>query len=254
MKLTVVLALVLTLVLSACSLPGMPAATATLPHLPPVATKAAPLNTLPPMATFTKAASNTPEIAIATKAPGGGPTPAATLAPPTATASVPTQPPATNVPTVAPTKAPTKAPTQVPPTAAASAKEGKIYMIAIGDNGVSGKKIGCGDSAVGVIVTLSNPSAPLRSVLEKLLAVQSQNYGQSGLYNALFRSDLQLQSVTIKNGVADIYLTGSLTLGGVCDNPRVQAQFEETALQFSTVNKVNVYINNKNLLDLLSLK
>ena len=127
-------------------------------------------------------------------------------------------------------------------------------MIAVGDNGAAGKKIGCDDSVVGVTVPLGDPAAPLRSVLEKLLAVQSQNYGQSGLFNALFRSDLQLKSVTISNGVADIYLTGSLTLGGVCDNPRVQAQFEETARQFSTVNQVNVYINNKNLLDLLSLK
>jgi hypothetical protein len=127
-------------------------------------------------------------------------------------------------------------------------------MIAIGDNGVSGKKIGCGDSVIGVIVPLGDPAAPLRSVLEKLLGGESQYYGQSGLYNALFRSDLVLKLVTIKDGVADIYLTGSLTLGGVCDNPRVQAQFEETALQFSTVNKVNVYINNVNLLDLLSMK
>lgn len=127
-------------------------------------------------------------------------------------------------------------------------------MIAIGDNGVSGKKIGCGDSLVGVTVPLSDPAAPLRSVVEKLLSVRTQYYGQSGLYNALFRSDLLLKSVTIKDGAADINLTGSLTLGGVCDNPRVQAQLEELALQFSTVKKVNVLINGKNLLDLLSLK
>jgi hypothetical protein len=129
-----------------------------------------------------------------------------------------------------------------------------IFMIAVGDNGVSGKKIGCDDSVVGVVVSLGDPAAPLRSVLEKLLGVKSQNYGESGLYNALFRSDLQLASVNIKDGVANIYLTGSLTLGGVCDNPRVWAQFEETARQFSTVNQVNVYINDKNLRDLLSLK
>jgi len=247
MKPVVALTLILTLVLSGCSLPGLPTPTATLPRFPPVATKVAPLNTLPPMPTFTKAAINTPPILTATKPVGTIP-PEATKAPPTATATVaaPTQPPATKIPT--------KAPTQAPPTTAPSVKEGKIFMIAIGDNGVSGKKIGCDDSAIGVIVPLGDPAAPLRSVLEKLLGVQSQYYGQSGLYNALFRSDLQLESVTIKDGVADIYLTGSLTLGGVCDNPRVQAQFEETALQFSTVKKVNVYINNKNLLDLLSLK
>ncbi len=253
MKSLLVLALVLTLVLSGCSLPGLPSPTATLPQFPPVAsTQAAPLNTLPPMATFTKAAVNTPPILTATNAPDSTKPPAPTLPAPTATVPTPapTQPPATTVPT----KVPTQAPTQVPPTSVPNAQEAKIFMIAVGDNGDAGNKIGCGDSVVGVIVTLSDPAAPLRSVLEKLLAVKSQYYGQSGLYNALFRSDLQLKSVTIKNGVADIYLTGSLTLGGVCDNPRVQAQFEETARQFSTVNQVNVYINNKNLLDLLSLK
>ena len=252
MKPAVVLALILTLVLSGCSLPGFPSPTPTLPRLPPVATKIAPLDTLPPMPTFTKAADNTPSLP-ATSAPtatatAAAPTATAVIVLPTvtATAAAPTQPAATQVPTLAPTS--------VPPTSAPSAKEGKIFMIAVGDNGASGQKIGCGDSAVGVGVPLGDPAAPLRSVLEKLLAVRTQYYGQSGLYNTLFRSDLQLKSVTIKDGAADIHLTGSLTLGGVCDNPRVQAQFEETALQFSTVNKVNVYINNKNLLDLLSLK
>lgn len=246
MKPAVVLALILTLVLSGCSLPGMSSPTATLPRFPPAATKV-PVLTLPPLPTFTKAPTNTPPILIATKAPLPTKPPEATKSLPTvaATLPAPTQPPATKAPTKAATQAPTSAP---------SSKEAMIFMIAIGDNGAAGKKIGCDDSAVGVIVALDDPAAPLRSVMEQLLGVQSQYYGESGLYNTLFRSDLQLKSVTIKDGAADIYLTGSLTLGGVCDNPRVKAQFEETALQFSTVSRVNVYINNKNLLDLLSLK
>ena len=251
MKAAVVLALIFTLVLSGCSLPGLPSPTAEPPVLPPVAASTL---TLPPLPTFTKAAVNTPPILTATKEAQPTQPPVATQVQPTDTAPPPTQPPATQVPSKVPTLVPTQAPTQAPPTSAPSANEGKIFMIAVGDNGAAGKKIGCDDSVVGVNVPLGDPAAPLRSVVEKLLGVQSQYYGQSGLYNALFRSDLQLSSVTLKDGVADIYLTGSLTLGGVCDNPRVQAQFEETALQFSTVNQVNVYINNKNLLDLLSLK
>jgi hypothetical protein len=38
------------------------------------------------------------------------------------------------------------------------------------------------------------------------------------------------------------------------DSPRIKAQLEETALQFSTVTKVSVYINDKSLEDVLSLK
>lgn len=255
MKRVVVLAmlLVLALTLTGCKLPGAPEPTPTLPPLPPAVTKV-PLNTLPPLPTFTKPATQ-PQVVTATQ-PATQPTqPAApTLAPtagtaPTATKPAPTQP--------APTKAaPTQAAaTQVPPSAtASSSKENKIFLIAINDNGVSGKKIGCGDSVVAVVTQVADPAAPLRGTLDNLLAVHSQFYGQSGLYNALFRSDLKLKSVTIKNEVAEIQLTGSLTLGGVCDSPRVQAQLEETALQFATVKSVNITINGKRLQDLLSGK
>jgi hypothetical protein len=41
-------------------------------------------------------------------------------------------------------------------------------------------------------------------------------------------------------------------LGGVCDSPRVQAQLEEIALQFSTVNSVAVFINGEPLDQVLS--
>jgi hypothetical protein len=54
--------------------------------------------------------------------------------------------------------------------------------------------------------------------------------------------------------VATVHLTGKLTLGGECDDPRVQAELEETALQFSTVKKVSFYVNNVALSKLLSGK
>jgi hypothetical protein len=43
-------------------------------------------------------------------------------------------------------------------------------------------------------------------------------------------------------------------LGGVCDNPRVEAQIEETALQFATVSEVAVFVNGKPLEEIISLK
>ena len=49
-------------------------------------------------------------------------------------------------------------------------------------------------------------------------------------------------------------LNGTLQLGGVCDNPRVKAQLEQTALQFPTVKSVKYYINDKTLDEALSLK
>ncbi len=58
--------------------------------------------------------------------------------------------------------------------------------------------------------------APLSTALEQLLAINERTYGQSGLYNALYRSDLALQGVDIENGTAQIALTGNLQIGGAC--------------------------------------
>jgi hypothetical protein len=45
-----------------------------------------------------------------------------------------------------------------------------------------------------------------------------------------------------------------MMLGGECDNPRVQAQIENTVLQFSTVTSADIFLNGKTLAEALSLK
>ena len=127
-----------------------------------------------------------------------------------------------------------------------------IYLIAVDDNGRSGPKIGCNDSVIPVTVDLPPTTAPLTAALERLLALDDQFYGQSGLYNALYQSDLQVEQVTVENGRATIRLTGQLRLGGTCDSPRVDAQIKQTALQFSSVNQVAVFLNGRPLHDVLS--
>ena len=127
-----------------------------------------------------------------------------------------------------------------------------IYLIAVGDDGQSGKEIGCDDSVVPVEVAIEPTIAPLTAALNELLAIESREYGQSGLYNALYRSDLTLQDVTIQNRQAIIRLSGRLMLGGVCDEPRVRAQLRETALQYATVDRVSIYVNGRPLDELLT--
>jgi hypothetical protein len=90
--------------------------------------------------------------------------------------------------------------------------------------------------------------------LEKLFAAKQQLYGESGYYNALYQSDLQVAKVTIEQGKAIIHLTGTIMLGGACDAPRVEAQIEQTALQFSTVSEVAVFVNDAPLEEVLSTK
>jgi Sporulation and spore germination len=146
---------------------------------------------------------------------------------------------------------------EAPPTATAAASSEqmvKIFLIALEDNGRSGSLVGCGDSAVPVTVTIPQTQGVLRAALEKLFSAKKQFYGESGLYNALYQSDLQVEKVTIEQGKALIHLTGTLMLGGVCDAPRVEAQIQQTALQFSTVNEAAVFINDKPLEEVLSSK
>jgi Sporulation and spore germination len=130
----------------------------------------------------------------------------------------------------------------------------QVFLIAVDDNGKSGLPIGCGDSAVAVQVEVPPTLEVLQAALVALLSIKDQFYGQSGLYNALYQSDLLVESVSIVAGKASVYLTGTLLMGGECDSPRVQAQLEQTVLQFSTVTEAAIYINGKPLADVLSLK
>jgi enamine deaminase RidA (YjgF/YER057c/UK114 family) len=128
------------------------------------------------------------------------------------------------------------------------------YFIALGDAGASGPEIGCGDSVVPVTVNIEPTTAPLTAAFERLLAVDEEYYGQSGLYNALHRSDLSIDSATVENGQATVYLSGDLEVAGTCEGPRIEAQIRQTADQFSTVGESIVYINGERLENIVSLR
>ena len=130
----------------------------------------------------------------------------------------------------------------------------QIFLIAVGDNGQTGVQVGCGDSTIPVQVEIPPTQGVLKAALVALLSIKDQYYGQSGLYNALYQSDLQVESVNIDGGKASVYLTGTLQMGGECDVPRVHAQLEQTVLQFPTVTEAAIFINGKPLADVLSLK
>jgi len=176
--------------------------------------------------------------------------------PPTQTAWVITTTTQPSQPTPSSTLQPIATPTlSSTATEVAGLSQVNIYLIAVGDNGVSGKKIGCDDSLVPVAVVIPPTLGLIRASLLELLKLKGQMfYGQSGLYNALYLSDLSLESVNLVNGKATIILTGSLVTGGVCDIPRIEAQLKESALQFSTVNEVSILINNIPLEEVLSLQ
>ncbi len=144
------------------------------------------------------------------------------------------------------TPLPTFTPIILPPTSTPSqgATSIKIFLIALDDNGATGKKIGCNDSVIPVLINIEPTLGVLRASLNELFKLEGQReYGLSGLYNSLYQSHLSIDSLNIVNREAIIKLKGTLTLGGVCDDPRVKAQLEETALQFNTIDKVSIFIN-----------
>lgn len=133
-------------------------------------------------------------------------------------------------------------------------KDVLLYFVDLEDNGESGLKIGCNDSLVTVIQKIDNTATPMTVALEKLIGMKEQTVG-ADYYNSLYQSDLILEKTSISaDGVAEIYLSGELKLSGTCDAPRAQAQLEQTVMQFSSVKKVKIYLNDTLLEDALSTK
>ncbi len=186
---------------------------------------------------------------------GASTTPVSTTSAATTTASTTTasqtatdgvgasQDPASSAPTVT-----SDEPTVMPTTASVT-----LYYIAVGDAGVSGHSVGCGDSAVAVTSAAINYTDPVEGALRTLLADHSQQVGQSGLDNTLWQSRLAVQSVDRTGSSITAHLTGTLQMGGECDIPRVEQQLLLTA-QKSAGTPVAITINGKTLSEALSLK
>lgn len=122
-----------------------------------------------------------------------------------------------------------------------------IYLIALEDGGQQGEAIGCGDSLVPVQVTVGGTGQdPLATAMQALLSTDGANYG-AGLTNPLVASELTLASAEVSDGVATIALEGELMIGGVCDEPRLEAQLQRTAAQFANVETVMITVNGEPL-------
>lgn len=130
--------------------------------------------------------------------------------------------------------------TQRPTTTADSVK---IFFIALSDNGSKGKRIGCGDSVVPATKKIQPTNDPIKAALDLLFSTKEQFDTQTGLFNALYQSDLALQNVSVAGGVAKVKLVGTQAISGSCQDPRIIAQIEETVLQFSSVKQVQITIN-----------
>jgi len=137
--------------------------------------------------------------------------------------------------------------------AGAQTRQARIFMIALDRGAASSPKAGCGGNAKAVEVELPVAAPALRGSLEALLAA-GDRYESAGLYNSLAHSPLRLERLERTGAAVRIYLDGYLELGGDCDGSNVLAQLTETATQFRDVDKAELFLDGKPLLELLDGK
>ncbi len=135
-----------------------------------------------------------------------------------------------------------------------STQQVTVYLVAIGDEGASGELIGCGDSLVGITREIPGNVDPISGALEDLFSIPGPDFGESGLSTAFYDWDVIVDSVEVESGLATVELSGTYAIAGVCEHPRIEAQLEETVLQFPNVDAVEIFINGEALEDILSLQ
>lgn len=93
---------------------------------------------------------------------------------------------------------------------------------------------------------IEETETPLTAAMNELFALEREEV--QGFRNFMARTNdtLSFDRAEVADGTANIYLEGELSgLVGVCDDPRAKAQIEETALQFATVENVQIYLNEE---------
>ncbi|MFB6249727.1 MAG: hypothetical protein ABEL97_14270 [Salinibacter sp.] len=108
---------------------------------------------------------------------------------------------------------------------------------------------GCDDVAwVSPRVPSAGPTAAARleTALRALFALDTDSLDGARHFLARTTETLSLDSTAVVDGVAHIYLRGTLTgLRGVCDHPRARIQIEETARALPFVDRVVLYRNGR---------
>lgn len=117
------------------------------------------------------------------------------------------------------------------------------------DRFTNDETFGCGDVLAGETRTIPKQGSPLEGAVRALLAPEND-----GPTNYVAGGSVVLDSATVRDGIARIYLQGHFALAGVCDHPRIQEQLRATALQFPEVDSVMVFVGSERLEDYLSLK
>lgn len=163
--------------------------------------------------------------------------------PPTEDATMP--PSASGSPNASPTD-----PASVVPTTAALT----LFYIAVGDEGISGPQIGCGDSIVATETAPMEFTDQVGAAISTLLASDESEHGESGLRNALAESELNYISARVADDTVTVELSGQVQSGGTCDDPRIIEQLKYTAMTAAGTGNAVIRLNGEDLEQVLSGK
>lgn len=156
----------------------------------------------------------------------------------------------------APNTAPTNTRSSTPTSSSAQPSTAAltIFYVAVDDQGKSGPKIGCGDSMVATESAPETFTDQVEASIKMLLNDRSSEHGQSGLVNALAASDLRFIDSKISGDEVAIDLSGTVSSGGTCDDPRIIEQLKYTAKTAAGVGSARILIDGIDIGKVLSQK
>ncbi|WP_258061776.1 hypothetical protein [Arthrobacter sp. ZGTC412] len=195
------------------------------------------------------------------------PPPTETAVPPPASATQGGAPaaPAVTAPGGTATAPAPEVPASEDPLPSASAPSGKAaglqtvtaFYVLLDDGGSNGVRFGCNDSLVGVAHISSAGEDALAAAVRALLDAQAEAVESPppspDVYNALSGSELKFLSGSFDGTTVTVYLAGTLSMGGVCDLPRVEAQLTQTAVSAVGAIRAEIYVNGRSLSEALQL-
>ena len=111
----------------------------------------------------------------------------------------------------------------------------------------SGGNIGCGSKILFAPHTVPKTTAVLDATYKMLFDIKTEpEIKNDGIRNPIGSyTKLFYKSVSIENGTAKVMLTGSMYGPGECSFPEIREQINQSAFQFNTVSKIEVYLNGK---------
>jgi hypothetical protein len=116
-----------------------------------------------------------------------------------------------------------------------------IPLIRDGGNVGCGAEIFFAPHAVPKTTAVLDATYKLLFDIKTLPEIQADGFRNTvGAYTKLF-----YDRVTLDKGIARVYLTGDMYGPGHCAEPELQTQMIQAALQYPTVNRVEIYLNGK---------